>query len=65
MSARHLTPTPISAGGGHQGIRLNHAEGVIAVRRHGDLYVSMASPAEPGVMILRPDGPIKAQLTIP
>ena len=31
----------------------------------GDLFVSMASPAEPGVIILRPDGTVKAQLTNP
>jgi sugar lactone lactonase YvrE len=37
----------------------------IAFGRQGDLYVSMASPAEPGVIILRPDGTIKAQLTNP
>ena len=37
----------------------------IAFGRQGDLFVSMASPAEPGVIILRPDGTVKAQLTNP
>lgn len=37
----------------------------IAFGATGDLYVAMASPAAPGVMILRPDGTRRAQLTNP
>ncbi len=37
----------------------------IAFGEHGDLFVSMASPAEPGVIVLRLDGTVKAQLTNP
>jgi sugar lactone lactonase YvrE len=37
----------------------------VAFGQSGDLFVSMASPAAPGVLILRPNGTIKAQLTNP
>lgn len=37
----------------------------IACGRSGDLFVSMASPAAPGVMILHPGWTKKAQLTNP
>lgn len=37
----------------------------IAFGATGDLYVSMASPTAPGVMILRPDGTKRAQLSNP
>jgi sugar lactone lactonase YvrE len=37
----------------------------IAFGATGDLYVAMASPTAPGVMILRPDGTQRARLTNP
>jgi len=37
----------------------------IAFGATGDLYVAMASPTAPGVMILRPNGTKRAQLTNP
>jgi sugar lactone lactonase YvrE len=37
----------------------------IAFGENKDLYVSMASPAAPGVTILRPDGSVKAQIKNP
>jgi hypothetical protein len=37
----------------------------IAFGKTGNLFVAMADPVAPGVMILRPNGTIKAKLTNP
>jgi len=37
----------------------------IAFGQSKDVYVSMASPTAPGVMVLRPDGTVKAQISNP